>query len=265
MNYVITVINPESQDLLTTICSQLSLPFTTVARGEGTADASIRNLFGMDYPREKRVVAVIADEEKTRALFRAEKRYLDIDAPGHGMTAALPIRSVGGRSVLAYLSGNPAFSAAGNPGSFREAGNQKLSSGPEHTGEEQDDVRRKAEGEEASVKNTGAYELILCIANSGTTDQVMAAARKAGARGGTVIHGKGTGDRNTPRFYNVTISAEKEIIMILTASDRRNVIMETILKEAGPATPAGAVVFSLPASAVAGIDDQNPDDSDLLP
>ena len=36
------------------------------------------------------------------------------------------------------------------------------------------------------------YELIIAIANEGSTDLVMNAARAAGARGGTVLHGKGT-------------------------------------------------------------------------
>lgn len=37
------------------------------------------------------------------------------------------------------------------------------------------------------------YELIVIVANEGRTDQVMNAARAAGATGGTVLHGKGTG------------------------------------------------------------------------
>ena len=39
----------------------------------------------------------------------------------------------------------------------------------------------------------GKYELIVIVANEGRTDQVMNAARAAGATGGTVLHGKGTG------------------------------------------------------------------------
>ena len=37
------------------------------------------------------------------------------------------------------------------------------------------------------------YEMIYAIVNAGFADAVMEAAREYGARGGTVIHGKGTG------------------------------------------------------------------------
>ena len=41
----------------------------------------------------------------------------------------------------------------------------------------------------------------------------MNAARAAGARGGTVLHGKGTGAKGAPKFYNITIAQEKEMIL----------------------------------------------------
>ena len=97
-----------------------------------------------------------------------------------------------------------------------------------------------------------AYELIIAIANEGGTDAVMNAARAAGARGGTVLHGKGTGAKGAPKFYNISIAAEKEVILIVSAAGQKAEIMRSILRKAGPDSDAGAIVFSLPASAVAG-------------
>ena len=37
------------------------------------------------------------------------------------------------------------------------------------------------------------FELIVCIINRGFSDTVMTAARGSGARGGTILHAKGTG------------------------------------------------------------------------
>ena len=96
------------------------------------------------------------------------------------------------------------------------------------------------------------YELIIAIANAGKTDTVMNAARKAGARGGTVIHGKGTGGENTAKFYNVSIAEEKEVILIVSAVSEKAEIMRSILESAGPDTAAGTIVFSLPVSEAAG-------------
>ena len=97
-----------------------------------------------------------------------------------------------------------------------------------------------------------AYELIVAIANEGRTDQVMNAARHAGARGGTVLHGKGTAGETAQKFFNVSIASEQEVVLIVAEAAQKSAIMSAILKDAGPASDAGAIVFSLPISEVAG-------------
>ena len=96
------------------------------------------------------------------------------------------------------------------------------------------------------------YEIVLAIANEGHTDTVMEAAREAGARGGTVLHGKGTGSKDAAKFFGVSIASEKEVIMIVAKSSEKAAIMKSIIDKAGTQTDAGAVVMSLPVSAVAG-------------
>lgn len=44
------------------------------------------------------------------------------------------------------------------------------------------------------------YELLVAIANQGSIDNVMDAARSANAGGGTVIHAKGTGMEKQKNF-----------------------------------------------------------------
>jgi hypothetical protein len=80
----------------------------------------------------------------------------------------------------------------------------------------------------------------------------MDAARAAGARGGTVLHGKGTGSKDAEKFLNVSIASEKEVVMIVAKATEKAAIMKSIVTEAGPGTEAGAVVMSLPVSEVAG-------------
>ena len=92
-----------------------------------------------------------------------------------------------------------------------------------------------------------AYELIVVVASEGQTDLVMNAARAAGARGG-----KGTGAKADPKFHNISIAEEKEVILIVSKTEEKSEIMRSILKKAGPDTPAKAIAFSLPTSEVAG-------------
>ena len=80
----------------------------------------------------------------------------------------------------------------------------------------------------------------------------MNAARAAGAAGGTVLHGKGTGSENAEKFYNVSIASEKEVILIVAKAEQKAGIMKAILEKAGPASEAGTIAFSLPTSEVAG-------------
>lgn len=214
MNYVISIINPDSLDRLSAICEELSLPLSVILHGHGTAVQSMLDLLGIEST-EKRVVLSVASDEKTKALITAEKHNLHIGVPGHGIVIAVPVKSIGGGKAVAYLNGD-----------------SKL--------------------EKHAPTLNYAYELIVAIASEGSTDMVMNAARAAGARGGTVLHGKGTGAKDAPKFYNISIAEEKELVLIVAAADQKSEIMREILRKAGPGTPAGAIVFSLPTTEVAG-------------
>ncbi len=213
MNYVISIINPDMADRMNGICKTLELPLSIELMGRGTATKNMLDLLGL-HSREYRVIMSIADRERTKRLIDEARRQLYIDAPGHGIIVATPIKSVGGGKTMAYLSGGKSTSGA-----------------PELNYN---------------------YEIILAIANEGHTDTVMDAARAAGARGGTVLHGKGTGSKDAEKFFRVSIAQEKEVILIVAKADEKTAIMKSIVKNAGTDTEAGAVVMSLPVSAVAG-------------
>lgn len=97
------------------------------------------------------------------------------------------------------------------------------------------------------------YELIVVILNEGYSDMVMDAARSAGAGGGTILHAKGTGAIGTEKFFGVSLANEKDVIYIVAGGREKAAIMNAINQDAGPATKAGAISFSLPVSDVAGL------------
>ncbi len=72
------------------------------------------------------------------------------------------------------------------------------------------------------------WKMITVIVNTGYADDIMDAARKAGATGGTVTHARGTGTAEDAHFLGVTIVPEKEMIMILTESDKSQAIVDAI-------------------------------------
>ena len=54
------------------------------------------------------------------------------------------------------------------------------------------------------------YEVILCIVNSGFSDAVMDAAKEFGARGGTVIHARGTANTEAESCSTLPFSRKRK-------------------------------------------------------
>ena len=214
MNFIISITSPEALPVLTRVCEDMALPLNVTLSGRGTAVKSMLDVLGIES-NLKRIMFSVANEEKTREFITRQKRQLHIGVPGHGIVIAVPVKSIGGGKTVAYLRG--------------EDGTAKYTPSLNY-----------------------AYELIVVIANEGRTDTVMNAARAAGARGGTVLHGKGTGSEAAMKFLNISIADEKEVILIVAPTAEKTAIMSEILKKAGPDTDAKAIAFSLPTSAVAG-------------
>ena len=72
------------------------------------------------------------------------------------------------------------------------------------------------------------WKMITIIVNVGYADDIMDAARKAGARGGTVTHARGTGTAEDARFLGVPIVPEKEMIIILATEEQTESIVSAI-------------------------------------
>ncbi|MBO7603935.1 MAG: hypothetical protein J6S97_05910 [Bacteroidales bacterium] len=92
------------------------------------------------------------------------------------------------------------------------------------------------------------YELIVCIVNAGFSQNVAAAATKAGAKGGSVVKGRGTANPEAEEFFNISIQPNKEVVLILVTADIKDAVMRSIYKESGLSTDGQGIAFSLPVS-----------------
>ena len=185
--------------------------------GFGTAANEILDYLGLESS-EKAVSFMVVDEPSWSSLKNQLQKKLKIDAPGSGIAFIVPLSSIGGKKTLQFLL-------------------------------ESEDYQKK---EESTLKNT-LHELIVVIAKQGYTDMIMDAAREAGAYGGTVINAKGTGMEMAEKFMGVSLAAEREILLIVTKSEQKNNIMQSIMKQAGFDSKAQAIVFSLPVTDTAGL------------
>ncbi len=102
------------------------------------------------------------------------------------------------------------------------------------------------------MKNT-EFQLVICIVNTGFSPIVMEAAKEAGARGGTIIHGRGTANREAEKLFQIVVQPDKEIVMIIVKSEIKDQVLKSINAKAGLETEGQGIAFSLPVDRTAGI------------
>ena len=217
LSLMVTIISRDYTKKFISLYEEKNLPVSTVTLGTGTASSEILDYFGLSGS-EKSVLFHVVTDASWKSVKRQLRLKMSIDIPGIGIVFLVPLSSIGGLKTLRYLTAQQEF----------------------------------VKGEESSLKDT-KYELLVVIANQGYSEQVMDAARKVHAAGGTVIHAKGTGNQLAEKFMGVTLVPEKEMIFIVVRTAQKNAIMRTIIDEAGTGTKAGAIVFSLPVTDTAGM------------
>lgn len=100
---------------------------------------------------------------------------------------------------------------------------------------------------------TNNYEVIFAIVNSGYAEDAMDVAREQGARGGTIINGRGVAREEEAAFFGISIHADKEILMMVVERNIRDQILHALYKQMGMQKKAQGIVFALPVSDVAGL------------
>lgn len=101
--------------------------------------------------------------------------------------------------------------------------------------------------------NNSQYDLIVTIVNKGHTGKVVQASKKAGAMGGTIMHGRGTGIHEHASLFGITIEPEKEIVLTLIEKEKTEDVLEAIVQAAELQKPGKGIAFVLDVSRVAGI------------
>ena len=97
--------------------------------------------------------------------------------------------------------------------------------------------------------------LIYTIVSEGYYEDVMTAAKKAGASGGTLIKGRGLHTKESTKVLGISIDPEKEIVLIIVDEDKKIDVMEAINKKVGLNTDGKGICFSLPIDTVIGLRD----------
>ena len=114
-----------------------------------------------------------------------------------------------------------------------------------------------AEGDKDNMSHSETkYALIAAVVDRGFSDEVMAAAKDAGARGGTVISSRRTTGAQAAQLWGLSLQEEKDAVLILAPAEHKTEMMQAIAKRCGIATEAKGLILSMPIDGVVGIGEE---------
>ncbi len=192
-----------------------------VCMAHGTAKTDMLDLLGIGETA-KAIVLCLTDRERACLLLEKLGHSLQMRYPGKGIAFTVPINGIGVRW-------------------------HKLLTQTDVGSEE-------AESMSKSERACG-LDAVVVVMERGYTNVAMDAARKAGARGGTVIAARGIAEDEVKRFFGIEIQAEKEIVFLIVRSEERQEIMTALMKAVGMNTRSHGLVLSVPLSDAIGLAD----------
>lgn len=209
---------------------QAKAPLLYRLHGAGTASSEMLDILGLGSIDKNLLVGVMPKQAAHRLLHRLHNK-LGLGMPGSGVAVTLPL-SGGSAAIFKMLQ--PIAGEESAPG-----------------------------GKEETSMTNCTHMLIAAVVNQGYSEQVMDAARAAGAGGGSVLHSRHVIDSSSKeavRLWGFQVQEEKEIILIISSAEKKLAIMKAISEECGMRSKAQGLVMSLPIDSALGLGEMMEDD-----
>ena len=97
------------------------------------------------------------------------------------------------------------------------------------------------------------YQIIYVVVDKGKAEDVLDAANKAGARGGTIVNARGAGIHEVQKLFSVEIEPEKEEVFIITTTDLKDGIVESIRNDMKIDEPGNGILFIMDVDEAYGL------------
>lgn len=97
------------------------------------------------------------------------------------------------------------------------------------------------------------FQLIVSIVNKGHCGAVIDSSLEAGAEGGTIISGRGSGIHEKAKLFSFSIEPEKDIVLTLVPSDRTEKVLEAIVEASKLNEPGQGIAFVVDVEKTTGI------------
>lgn len=100
------------------------------------------------------------------------------------------------------------------------------------------------------------FKLILASVKNHLTDDVVDAAKEAGATGATIIPARGTGVHEAKTFFGLSLESQSDIIMLLLEEHVVGEVLDSIESAGRFHEPGTGIAFVLPVEHVCGLKSQ---------
>lgn len=224
--FLTAIINPKRSKQFEQFFTENKTPLLLWTGGRGTASTDILDYLGIGES-DKEIIFTVLSKAKAKRMLKSMDKKMQLYIPGNGIAFAVPLCSFAGATALQQVCG---------------ASTERLSH----------ESAANSQEEEGQMEQY-QYQLIVAIISRGYVDAAMDAAREASARGGTVIHALGTGNKHIEQFFGISIAQERDMIFIVSTTSAKDNIMKAIVAEMGKATKTHAIVFSLPINDIVGL------------
>ncbi|MDE7297781.1 MAG: hypothetical protein K2N94_02985 [Lachnospiraceae bacterium] len=226
---LILITNPKLAKKATKLFGDGAVPMHYNLNALGTAPNEMMDILGLGSIDKNLLVSILpkhfADE-----MLRKLRKALKIGVPDSGIAFTMPITGANNHIVRML---------------------KQLAGDKETAAEKGEAAERKEETTMAEFKHV----MIASIVNQGYSEEVMNAARSAGAGGGSVLHSRRVGSEKAMDFWGLSVQEEKEIILILAKAENKLAIMQAISDACGLRSDAKGIVVSLPIDAVIGLNE----------
>ncbi|MBE6792357.1 MAG: transposase [Ruminococcaceae bacterium] len=208
-------------DKATELFLNMNLPIQYRLNAEGTASSEILDALGLGSV-DKSVLISTVPQGFGEQMLQQLHNQLRLDAVNSGIAFTIPL--TGASNLMIRMM-------------------TKI--------DEDNEFPQQGKGENTMTGNK--HTLVIAIVDRGFSDDVMVAARAAGAGGGTVIHSRGIENEDATGFWGLSVQEEKELVLILAEVENKVDIMRAISEKCGMHSEAKGLVMSLPIDAVMGI------------
>ncbi len=214
---IITIVSRNKTNRVVKASRRKRAEGATIIHGQGTGIERCKTFWGIPMEPEKDIIFTVVSDEHAEDVLDIISKSVKMSKPGNGVAFILDITRFTGAVHLHKKKQKPT--------------DQPLK----------------------SMDITAQFELIVTIVDKGFCEEIIEASREAGAAGGTILHGRGTGVHEHAKLFSLNIEPEKEVILTLVPHKITDKVLEVIVKAGELDKPGKGIAFVLNVEKVLGI------------